>query len=763
MIIEYFTGDRDGPGSRFGNRPNNTFAIFNREAPDGWKWFHHDNEHTLGVSSSETNMVTPFTSAGAQWSYFNPHWLHEQLCRMNGDYRMHFADHVHRHFSNDGLLTADASIARIQRRAEQIELAIIAESARWGDAKRSQPFTKQDWTNEVNRIVNNYLPSRTQTVLNQFKSVGWYPNVAPPTFNQQGGHVNPYFFVQILAWSGPIYYTLDGSDPRLPGGSINTSHAQLYTGSMRLTASTHVKARVLSGSTWSALNEAAFAVGPVKESLRVSEVMYHPAETGNPDDPNTEFIELTNTGSQTVNLNLVRFSNGVDYTFPSFELPVGGYCLIVRDIPAFEAKYGDNLPVVGQYAGSLNNAGERVEMANAVGTVIQSFRFRDNWYDHLTDGGGFSLTVRDPATTDADSLDDKSAWRPSAEMDGSPGADDSGDVPALGSVAINELLANSAGGEPDWIELHNTTGQAIDIDGWFLSDDADNLLKYQIAAGTSLPAGGYVVFYEDKHFGNQADPGCAEAFALSRNGETVYLHSGSAGVLTGYTEQEKFDASDPGVTLGRYQKSTGSYNFVAMQQPTPGAVNAEPVVGPVVINEIMYHPADSPEAEYVELLNIGSSAVTLYDAIRQAPWRFTDDPDDPGIELLLPTDPPVTLTPGQYLLLVKDLDAFSATYTVPADVQIAAWGAGNLANGSEKIQLSKPGDQEQDETRHWIRVDRVVYSDGSQHADFPSGPDPWPMSPDGHGLSLSRTDPAAYGNDRENWHAALPSPGSANP
>jgi hypothetical protein len=547
-----------------------------------------------------------------------------------------------------------------------------------------------------------------------------------------------------------------------PGGGVPSGvspTATKYEGAVHLQRSSHVKARALLATTWSALNEAVFAVGPVAENLRVSEVMYHPADTGHPDDPNTEFIELTNVGSQTVNLNLVRFTNGVDYTFGSFELPAGGYCLIVRDIAAFEAKYGANLPVVGQYSGSLNNAGERVEMADAVGTVIQSFRFRDNWYDHLTDGGGFSLTVKDPTATDADSLGGKSAWRPSAQLDGSPGADDSGDVPALGSVAINELLANSAGGDPDWIELHNTTGQAIAIGGWFLSDDADNLLKYRIAAGTSIPAGGYVVFYENQHFGNQADPGCAETFALSRDGETAYLHSGSAGVLTGYTEQEKFDASDPGVTLGRYQKSTGSYNFVALRQPTPGAANAEPVVGPVVINEIMYHPEDAGQAEYVELLNISDAPVTLYDAIRRAPWRFTDDPDNPGIELLLPTDPPVTLAAGQYLLLVKDLDAFSAAYTVPAGVQILAWGAGNLANGSEKIQLSKPGNQQDDVTRHWIRVDRVVYSDGSQNADFPSGADPWPMSPDGHGLSLSRTDPAAYGNDPENWHAAPPSPG----
>ena len=161
MIIEYYTGDRDGPGSRFGNIPNNTYGIYNRAHPDGWKWFHHDNEHTLGTSQSETNMVTPFTTAGSQWRYFNPHWQHERLASTNTDYRMHFADHVYRHFFNGGLLTPDVSIARIQRRAKEVEMAVIAESARWGDSKRSTPLTKQDWQNEINRIVNSYLPGRT--------------------------------------------------------------------------------------------------------------------------------------------------------------------------------------------------------------------------------------------------------------------------------------------------------------------------------------------------------------------------------------------------------------------------------------------------------------------------------------------------------------------------------------------------------------------------------------------------------------------------
>ena len=196
-----------------------------------------------------------------------------------------------------------------------------------------------------------------------------------------------------------------------------------YAGPIMLSQSTVVKARVLSGSTWSALNEAVFAVGPVVQSLRVSEIMYHPQDSGNPNDPNTEFIELTNIANQSINLSLVRFTDGIDYTFPGFDLPAGGYCLVVKDLIAFQGKYGSKLPVVGEYAGSLDNGGERIEVADAAGQVIQSFAYDDSWFKN-TDGQGYSLTVENPKATDVDSLNDKAAWQSSAQKGGSPGRGD---------------------------------------------------------------------------------------------------------------------------------------------------------------------------------------------------------------------------------------------------------------------------------------------------------------------------------------------------
>ncbi|MHC4743837.1 MAG: hypothetical protein ACYS8Z_18125 [Planctomycetota bacterium] len=70
-----------------------------------------------------------------------------------------------------------------------------------------------------------------------------------------------------------------------------------------------------------------------------------------------------------------------------------------------------------------------------------------------------------------------------------------------------------------------------------------------------------------------------------------------------------------------------------------------------------------------------------------------------------------------------------------------------------------PGDIDKFGRRHYIRIDRVTYSDGSHHDDAPGGADLWPPSADGGGKSLSRVNAELYGNDPNNFSAADPSPG----
>jgi hypothetical protein len=538
-------------------------------------------------------------------------------------------------------------------------------------------------------------------------------------------------------------------------------YALEYSEPITLTHSVNIKARVLSGNTWSALNEAVFAIGPVADNLRITEIMYHPQVPTDTSDPNEEYIELKNIGTETINLNLVSFTDGIDFTFPNIELATDEYIVVVQDRNAFEAQYGTDINIAGPYFGRLNNAGETIRLQDAIGRTIQEFSFEDGWWS-LTDGEDFSLTIIEPTNPDLSSWDEKDSWRPSAYADGSPGQDDSGIIPNPGAIVINEVLAHSHADASDWIELYNTTGTAIDIGGWFLSDSNDNLFKYKIANGTTIAPNGYLVFYEDLNFGNISDSGCREPFALSENGERLYLSSAHNGVLTGYRSTEDFGASETGVSFGRYYKaSTDNYNFVAMAENTPGSANAYPKVGPIVISEIMYHP-DWPEGgsytnnqyEYIELHNISAEPITLYRYDKGEPWKFTD-----GIEFTFPADVPVTIDAGGYLLVVKKPAAFSWRYPdVPAGIILGPYD-GNLSNAGESLELSMPGDVDNEGVRQYIRIDRVNYSDGSHPENCPGSIDLWPIEADGDGMALIRKVMVDYGNDPDNWTAVFASPG----
>jgi hypothetical protein len=259
MLCTFYVGDFDAPISNFlGNsRPNNFYAVYNRRMPDGFKFFRHDSEHTL--FELQENRTGPYP-AGQQAQYFNPQWLHQQLVA-HAEYRMRFADHVYKHCFNGGVLTPDSATGLLLLRKDTIDLAIIAESARWGDAKVTQPRTKdEDWLPQVDYLVNDYFPYRTDIVLDQFRAKGWYPDVDAPGFNQHGGAVDSGFMLVMTAPAGEIYYTLDDTDPRLPGGAVNAAGVIRYSSPVVVTETTRVRARALDAGTWSAVHDVVFTV-----------------------------------------------------------------------------------------------------------------------------------------------------------------------------------------------------------------------------------------------------------------------------------------------------------------------------------------------------------------------------------------------------------------------------------------------------------------------------------------------------------------------
>jgi hypothetical protein len=666
------------------------------------------------------------------------------------EFRIQFADRLYKHFYNEGTLTYAQAWTRYSARATELQDAIIGESARWGDY-RGTLYTKNSFWLPALSNIGGYLQTKAANAITYFRgrSPSLYPVIEPPVFmidsiEQSGGDVTlPCTFgMNNPNGVGDMYYTLDGTDPRQYWTGNVSPTAVLFDGMpIVMNKSFTVKARVLNGTTWSALHEATYADNEVVNSLRITEIMYHPS------DPNTEFIELKNIGAGTINLNLAALTNGISFTFSDINLAPNAFVVVVEDPAAFAVRYPTfSGTIAGQYTGRLDNAGEKIKLVDAAGAVIHDFSYKDGWYD-LTDGLGFSLTVRDPLQNLL-LWDQNEGWRTSLYEGGTPGGEDS--VLAAGSIVINEVLAHSHETATDWIELYNTTDQDINIGGWFLTDNNNsdpNIMKYQIPNGTTIPANGYRFFVENTSFGSSS---AAVPFGLSEAGETVYLYSGENGQVTGfYQTEENFDASETGVTFGRYEKTelSGGYDFTRMAGPTQGEENSGPRIPDIVITEIYYNPIQGGAYEFVELYNRSGSAVTLMSDAKtetspgvfiteSIPWRL----EGTGYEFPANT----TIPAGGFLIVAKD-----PTLSVYSGLLKVGPYTGGLDNGGEQIEIQIPGDQEYGQARYWIPIEKIDYDDTA----------PWPASADGGGHSLYRVNVNTYGRDYSNWQAATPNLG----
>jgi len=740
MLVILYGGNLDAPISNFlsNERPNNFFAIRNREGPDGFRFFVHDAEHTL-LNVNE-NRMGPFTAGNSSVVYSNPQWVWQKL-QANAEFRLRVADHVHRHFFNQGLLTPGRARELFLHRINQIDRAVVGESARWGDAQRTTPFTRADWLSAVNTVLNTHLPQRSAVVLNQLRTGGLYPGVVAPAFSQHGGNVNPGFALAMTAPAGTIYYTIDGSDPRLRGGAVSP-RAIAYAGPLVMNETAEVKARVLSGNTWSALNAADFTLIQTFTSLFITEIMYHPPEVEDAPDDTLEFIELKNVGSEELDLSGVRFDSGVGFTFPiGARLAPGAFAVLVRDPDAF-ARHYPGVPIDGVFTGQLANSGERLTLAHAVGTPIVSVRYGDaEPWPVGADGAGFSLVPRDPNLNE--SPDDPSWWRASSAPGGSPGRDDPPlDIP---TVVVSEVLSHTDPPSQDAVELHNPNAFPVGVGHWWLTDQRTYPKKFRIPAAAVIPANGYLVFDESDF---NPTPGEPPAFALSALGDEIYLYSGDAqGNLTGYSHGFAFGAAANGVSFGRHILSTGEAQYPAQTGSSLGDPNTGPRIGPVVIAEIHHRPR-AGDAEFVELQNVTANPVPLYDPDRPAnTWRLN------GISFAFP--PGTELAPNGLLLVVSgDPAVFRTRHRVPSAVPIFGPFPGTLQDDGERIQLLRPDAPVTDDVGQPILPEIVI-----DEVDYRSRA-PWPTVAPDSGASLERFVLAGYGNDPIHWRA---SPGSPSP
>ncbi|XOV73907.1 MAG: CotH kinase family protein [Verrucomicrobiota bacterium] len=239
--------------------------------------------------------------------------------------------------------------------------------------------------------------------------------------------------INLLAIQG-LNVSLDSSDflidvelmvgKRNITGKLPTSNR--YDSPIPLQDLTTVKASALSGSEWSALTEATYIVGEPR--LQVSELHYHPADstpeelaTGFDDADAFEFIELYNPGTATFLLDGVRFVDGVTFDFTHSmitRLAPGATVLVVKNLAAFEMRYGPGLPVAGEFTGNFSNSGESVTIVDAEDRTLIAFSYDDDAPElKNADGSGPSLIAVDTGNGPAQEF----YWKTSTQTGGSPG------------------------------------------------------------------------------------------------------------------------------------------------------------------------------------------------------------------------------------------------------------------------------------------------------------------------------------------------------
>ena len=167
-----------------------------------------------------------------------------------------------------------------------------------------------------------------------------------------------------------------------------------------------------------------------------SELHYHPAPptrtselaiSSDPDD--FEFIELLNVGPTTVDFTGAHLADGVLFDFQTgYTLAPGARCVVVKNVAAFEARYGTGRAVAGTFAlngasqTGLSNGGENLSLTHTAGTTTTTLFSLA--YDDIApwptspDGGGPSLMLKIPAPNIAHST--AANWIASADLGGTP-------------------------------------------------------------------------------------------------------------------------------------------------------------------------------------------------------------------------------------------------------------------------------------------------------------------------------------------------------
>ena len=351
------------------------------------------------------------------------------------------------------------------------------------------------------------------------------------------------------------------------------------------------------------------------QSLVVNEILYDPPA---PQPSDNEYVEVFNAGDETLDLTGLRLADARDTTavFDAGSLAPGAYLVFVRDSEAFEAAYPDVAFIEVEGFPSLNNGGDTVAVLQGE-EAVDSVPYLPNW------GGADAALER---ISPSNPSDEASSFGTSTDPSGgTPGRQNSLFVvdtapPELASVAVDD------GGT----SLTATFSEALDE--------------------TSVQPGDFSL----------SGPSAPRIVQAQVTGSTVRLSLAAALTLGTYT----LTASGVADRTGNVQTQTEAAFFFGRFDT--------PVVGEIIVNEIMYDPVEG--GEYVEVLNLSAKTFDL------GTLRIGDASSVAEVG-----GPTQAFEPGDYAVLVADGVAFASAFPDVPFVEVA--GFPTLNNSGDTVRL----------------------------------------------------------------------------
>ena len=348
-----------------------------------------------------------------------------------------------------------------------------------------EPEVVPTWQDEIDALKNDYFPARRTFLYSSLRQANGgelAPQIGSPAIRFGEIDANPVtgdqdeeyiqltnptdMTVDLSGWSltGSVQHQFEAGTVLVPGGTLyltpninafraratgpSGSQSLFVQGNYQGNLSNHGAAVQLVGADDTVVDELTTEADltPTQQFLRVSELMYHPAVSAAElrfNDDDYEFVEFVNTSdSETIDLSHVTVASGISFAFPAMSLAPGERTVIVRDLAAFQQRYGSDVNVAGEFGRTaqryrLSNSQETVRVQLGEGDLVQEFTYDDGW-SSTTDGQGFSLTIVD-ASADTSQWTRAAGWRASRLVNGSPGRPD-GEVVTDGDLNQDGML-----------------------------------------------------------------------------------------------------------------------------------------------------------------------------------------------------------------------------------------------------------------------------------------------------------------------------------